>query len=355
MAAKKFLVDIDLNGNVIIDGDTTLGFVTPIAVTTLNLPAKTVGTYTLATLADIPTTIVGITGTKTEFDTAVTDSDFVWAEDNEPITGLWNFKNNGAGGFTDYDISIGDTDVSPTYGMARFGSATIGRTSRNTANLDLDGTVVIINNDTPATSNILFAMLDGSNSLRFALPKSAVGNATYNPRSMLLAGPVVNDDTVVTVGYWQGQGIFHNLACDTGTDGADLGVQNDLEVEGNIFIDSIKESTIDTGVTIDGLLIKDGGIPEAAVTTHETALSIAWSQITGEPTTFSGYGISDTMANLDSAISDGDVAYQDQTLVVGDHGTASVDQVVNVCYGTSSTPPTASGTTEGTLYIQYTA
>ena len=41
--------------------------------------------------------------------------------------------------------------------------------------------------------------------------------------------------------------------------------------------------------------------------------------------------------------------------VAGDHGTATTDQIVNVCYGTSATPPTASTTTEGTLYIQYTA
>ena len=37
-----------------------------------------------------------------------------------------------------------------------------------------------------------------------------------------------------------------------------------------------------------------------------------------------------------------------------DHGTASTDQVVNVCYGTGD-PPTASTTTEGTIYIKYTA
>jgi len=40
--------------------------------------------------------------------------------------------------------------------------------------------------------------------------------------------------------------------------------------------------------------------------------------------------------------------------VTGDHGTATTDQVVNVCYGTSATPPTASTTTEGTLYVKYT-
>ena len=40
---------------------------------------------------------------------------------------------------------------------------------------------------------------------------------------------------------------------------------------------------------------------------------------------------------------------------VADHGTATTDQVVNVCYGTSATPPTASTTTEGALYVQYTS
>ena len=42
-----------------------------------------------------------------------------------------------------------------------------------------------------------------------------------------------------------------------------------------------------------------------------------------------------------------------ETLVAGDHGTATTDEVVNVCYGTSATPPTASTTTEGTIYIQH--
>ena len=51
--------------------------------------------------------------------------------------------------------------------------------------------------------------------------------------------------------------------------------------------------------------------------------------------------------NTDTALGTGAVAK--------DHGTATTDQIVNVCYGTSATPPTASTTTEGTIYIQYTA
>jgi hypothetical protein len=37
-----------------------------------------------------------------------------------------------------------------------------------------------------------------------------------------------------------------------------------------------------------------------------------------------------------------------------DHGTAATDEVINVCYGTGSAP-TASTTTEGSIYLTYTA
>jgi hypothetical protein len=40
--------------------------------------------------------------------------------------------------------------------------------------------------------------------------------------------------------------------------------------------------------------------------------------------------------------------------VAADHGTAATDMVVNVCYGTGAAP-TASTTTEGTIYMTYTA
>lgn len=178
----------------------------------------------------------------------------------ETISGSWTFNPDGSGGITAYDISIGDTDGSPTYGIARIGDSIIGRTSYNVASLDLDGSFLIRNVGTPLTSNIEFIVADSSSTIRFALAKPGVGNATYNPRSMLIAGPAVLDDTVVTVGYWQSQGIFDNLVCDTSGAGADLGVQNDLEVEGDIFVDSILESTTSSGVSIDGAIIKDGSI-----------------------------------------------------------------------------------------------
>lgn len=48
-----------------------------------------------------------------------------------------------------------------------------------------------------------------------------------------------------------------------------------------LLTDIIGERTAAAGVTVDGLLIKDSGIPEAAVTAHEAALAILMAQVTG--------------------------------------------------------------------------
>lgn len=173
--------------------------------------------------------------------------------DSLSVTGI------GDGGLSSYDLLVGDT-ATPDYGMIRMGNALIGRTSYNVGNMDIDGSVVIRNLGIPSTSNIEFLFTEsGGDAIRFALAKSGVGNATYNPRSMLIAGPAVLRDDIVTVGYWQtSNDIFHNLACDTVGAGADLGVQNDLEVEGDIFVDSIKESTIGANITLDSDTIVTG-------------------------------------------------------------------------------------------------
>lgn len=179
----------------------------------------------------------------------------------ESITGDWAFAPNGDGGLTSYDISVGDTDGSPTYGMMNIGDAAIGRTSYSVGNIDLDGALLYRNIGGPVSSQIEHIFTESTgNTCRFALPKSGAGNATYNPRSMLIAGPAPADTDFVTVGYWQtNNSIFDNLVCDTAGSGADVGIQNDLEVEGDIFVDSIKESTTGTGVSFNDFDISNVG------------------------------------------------------------------------------------------------
>ncbi len=167
------------------------------------------------------------------------------------VSGVTRILGIGDGGLTSYDLLVGDV-LTPDYGMIRIGDLVVGRTSYNVGNCDLNGSVVFRNMGSPPTSNIEFVFTEsGGDAIRFALAKSGPGLATYNPRSMIIAGPAVLNDEVVTVGYWQtNNNIFDNLAMDTNTYGADLGVQNDLEVEGDFFIDSIIESTSGAGITL---------------------------------------------------------------------------------------------------------
>lgn len=54
-------------------------------------------------------------------------------------------------------------------------------------------------------------------------------------------------------------------------------------------------------------------------------------------------------------------SFNDDPIILGtdcvalDHGTAATDMVINVCYGTSSTPPPVGTVTEGAIYFQYLA
>jgi len=78
-----------------------------------------------------------------------------------------------------------------------------------------------------------------------------------------------------------------------GTEKFGFAYDGTLTLHGSLKADTIAEKTAAAGVTVDELLIKDGGIPVGAVTAHQAALSVAWSQLTATPTTLAGYGITD--------------------------------------------------------------
>lgn len=169
----------------------------------------------------------------------------------------------GDGGLTNYDLMVGDT-TTPDYGMIQIGDAALGRTSFNVGDADYDGAFIFQNLGGPVTGQVEFIFTEsGGGTTRFALPKSGVGNVTYIPRSAVIIGPAPadNNDDMVTIGYWQGLGWFDNIDADTAGSGADLGIMDDLEVEGAIFVDEINESTTGAGVTFDALVIPSGVTP----------------------------------------------------------------------------------------------
>ncbi len=211
-------------------------------------------------------------------------------------TGVMSIPGLGTGGYTDYDLNVGDV-TTPDYGIIRMGNAAIGRTSHNAGSIDLDGAVLFRNIGGPVTSEIEFVFAESTGTTcRFALPKSGVGNATYNPRSMLIAGPAPADTDFVKVSYWQTQGIFHNLACDTTNYGADLGVQFNCEIENNLYVDTIIESTTAAGVTIESVLLKDGLVDGVDVATSVTAAAASGAQYTVQVSDGADRTIADTAA-----------------------------------------------------------
>lgn len=229
------------------------------------------------------------------------------------VMGMLTVQGLGTGGRTDYDLKVGDV-ITPDYGMIQFGNAVIGRTSYKAGNIDLDGSILFQNIGGPVTSQVefCFAVSTGS-STRFALAKPGVGNASYHSRSMLLAGPAPADTDYVKVSYWQGQGIFDNLACDTEGDGADFGVQNDLEVEGDIFTDNIKESTSGAGITIphNVILNKASG---SGIKVDTATPTFGFADLLGDQFSKNTGGTKPTLTAYNGAIdawqfSDGDEAF----------------------------------------------
>lgn len=240
---------------------------------TFDLTTTGSGTFGSVVVTGIPDTQVLYSNANT----VAGNSAFTFNDSN----GVVSIAGIGDGGFTNYDLKVGDTNGTPTYGMIQMGNSVIGRTSFNAGNIDLDGAILVRNIAGPISGEIEFIWTESAgDTCRFALPKSAVGNATYNSRSMLLAGPAPADTDFVKVSYWQGQGIFHNLSCDTAGDGADLGIQNDLEVEGDIFTDSIKESTSGAGISFNGdNIIATGNIIGIDVTKELGAALTEWAAV----------------------------------------------------------------------------
>ena len=97
--------------------------------------------------------------------------------------------------------------------------------------------------------------------------------------------------------------------------------------------DDINERTAAEGVTVDGLLIKDAGIPEAAVTAHEAALAILETQI-ADGTIFGRLADAETVAGV--------WTFTDEILALGRVNVANMALATTIAYLTGVTGDAAS-------------
>ncbi len=141
----------------------------------------------------------------------------------------------------EYDLEIGQD-----YGAIEIGEFELFMTSETIAGMDFNGSVVL-RNEFSGGSNNEFMFVTSDNLIRFIIPKSGAELATYNPGSMMVGGEhgqTFGDNATdcQTQGYTQ-------IDCNTSISGADLGVQDDLEVQGAIYTNdwtnvSITESQV---------------------------------------------------------------------------------------------------------------
>lgn len=190
-----------------------------------------------------PTATIGLTATNGTANTFLrSDGAPALSQSIKPTwTGLhtWNAGNgnlvtgSGAAGVASLFQETGGGQG----GGVNFGNntAAIGVSSDGVSNnYDYDGAFIFRQLGTNPDSDAEFIFLEESGDWRFVLPKSGAGLATYNPRSMIIAGPSTNVSSTLRCSTWG----FNAIDCNTSATGADLGVQDDLQVLGSAFVSS---------------------------------------------------------------------------------------------------------------------
>lgn len=120
-------------------------------------------------------------------------------------------------------------------------------------------------------------------------------------------------------------------ALDCGAPGEIVGVAAAAEGSAHSFARSDHNHQVQHGISDNHILTVD----------HETGV------VAGDYAKFTAKGLEGRdKTEMLSDLSGG-------TLVVGDHGAAAIDELINVCYGTGD-PPAPETTTEGALFVKYT-
>lgn len=149
-----------------------------------------------------------------------------------------NAFSTGDFGADEYDMRVGENDSAA---VMRIGNLELGTSDDRTVgpSFTAGGATYFASVDTPdGIAEFVFTTSDGD--MRLVLPIAGAGYGTYNPRSMIIAGPSVFKDSIMIGTYWG----FNRLLMDTDGAGADLGVQNNVQIGDSLFVN--------TNITIGG-------------------------------------------------------------------------------------------------------
>ena len=147
----------------------------------------------------------------------------------DTMTGMLNVSVYNTGNILNDDI---EAHFGEPFGAIEIGDTQLLHSNLTVAGMNLNGSFIVRNAESDSLIEFIFATTD--NLVRFAIPKAGTDLAIYNPRSKIIGGDLGQEFNNSIVNC-SSQG-YSFIDCDTDATGADLGVQDDLEVRGDIFV-----------------------------------------------------------------------------------------------------------------------
>ena len=150
---------------------------------------------------------------------------------------------------------------------------------------------------------------------------------------------------------------------------SNIGTQTHAQLETAIGLNTAKDTNVTTNITVVEAptnvdIQSSDGSNDTIAAADVTNAGVMTTTMYDEHVVNTAHALDNTQAHSDyllnnaSDTSTGTITAAGFTTtgvtLTGDHGTAATDQVVNVCYGTGD-PPAANTTTEGALFVKYTA
>jgi len=226
------------------------------------------------------------------------------------------------------------------------------------------------------TKKVTFDNFETNLAISGALVTDIANLVTVSGAGVTVSGATVTNAATITTVSGAGVAVSGALVTEiarvTTVSGATVTNKNDIAtvsgagvvVSGALVTDIANLTAVSGALVVDiaeMVVVSGATVTNAAdiVTVSGTGLAVSGALVTvsGAGATHAAdasdpHGATLTQTNISST---GLISGTTLTSVVGDHGNASGAEVINVVYGTGSTPPTAADTTEGTLYVQYTA